>query len=75
MLVAGKTLRALALKAAAEASVAASVTPLPAGVSQNSPVSHSAISVNTAEQKEAMPQAEELGRVSLAGSSWTRVAA
>ena len=73
VLIAGKTLRALALKAAAEASVAASVPPVPAGVSQTSTDSQSAGLVNTVEQQGAMPKAEEPGRVTLAGSCWTRV--
>lgn len=60
-------MRALARKAATEASVAASILPLPARVSQHSAVSESPILVNTGEQQEAMPQAEELGRVTLAG--------
>ena len=70
MLIAGKALRALALKAAAEASVAASVPPLSARVRQHSAVSQSAVSLNTDEV--AMRQAEELGRFLLASSSWTR---
>lgn len=71
--VAGKTLRALALKAAAKASVAACVPPLPARVS-HSAASQSSVLVNTVEQQKAMPQAEEPGRGTPADSSCRRVA-
>lgn len=68
-LIAGKALRALALKAAAQASVAACVPPLPARVRQHCAVSQSAVSLSTHEA--AMLQAEELGRLLFASSSWT----
>lgn len=71
--VAGKTLRALALKAAAKASVAACVPPLPARVS-HSAASQSALSVIAVEQQQAVLQAEEPGRTTLAHSSCRRVA-
>lgn len=71
--VAGKTMRALALKAAAKASMAAYVPPLPARVS-HSAASQSAVSVNAVEEQQAVPQAEEPGRNTYADRSCRRVA-
>ena len=65
-LLAGKTLRALALKAAAEASVAASVPPLPARGSQHSAASQSAAWPDAVEQQEEFPQVKVPGRAFVA---------
>lgn len=71
--VAGRTLRAPALKAAAKATVAACAPPLPARVS-HSAASQPAVWVNAVEQQQAVPQAEKPGRTTLADSICIRVA-